>query len=486
MHVLAESAEWAGLWWLPDEPGAQVPGTLRYSPDTGLRLDLIGRFENKRVTKLSPGVIAYGEGHGWQVIQGVAQHRRITLFDCFARRGQVTWGARVASPDSQSIVASAAVVGAHVEDREACVFSAVTVSVDNLTQWAAESRQTVSRSAPDAEGRRATSVAIEPTDDHVVSVGDVEYRLTHRPSVTAAIRRRGGVSASAQDQAVITASPSAAVSLDAALRTAVLVQDLVSLATNSAAGIISVGLDLAPSGAGPAGSRGMAGTCALFQPAAVGDPDTRAIDGPEMLFSCATVPFEELMPAWCHLDERVHPAIAMVLGLRYLSDQYVETQLLVAAGAAEALHQALPHTNSPVPQEAFASIREAALAQVPEAYQGWFKSKIRNTPTLRDRLVDLAAHADPEATGMLIPDAAEWARVTVRARNDLAHTGRSVAVSFEQLVAATEATRALVLLDLLQELNVPGEEQRRVVRDNGWFRYAARQADEHLRAAPPA
>lgn len=482
-HVLAESAEWAGLWWLPDEPGVRVPGTLRYSPDVGLSLELIGRFENWRVTELSPGVVAYGEGHGWEVIHGAARQREITLFECFAARGSLTWGARFPSPASQSIVASAAVVGAHVEDREACVFTAMTISVDNLTQWAADSSQTISHSAPDADGRRGTSVALEPTDDHVVSVGDVEYRLTHQPSATPLIRRRGGVSASAQDQVIITASPSAAVSLDAALRTATLVQDLVSLATNSAAGIISVGLDLAPSGAEPVSSRGRADACALFQPAAVGDPAARAIDGSQMLFSCATVPFEELMPAWCQLDERMHPAIAMVLGLRYLSDQYVETQLLVAAGAAEALHQGLPHTQLPVPEEEFTSIRKAVLTHVPKQYQEWFKSRIRNTPTLKERLQDLAAHADPEATSAIIPDVDEWARVTVRARNDLAHTGRSDAVNFDQMVAATEATRALVLLNLLQELNVPSKEQRRVVTDNRWFRYAARQANKHLRAS---
>jgi hypothetical protein len=44
---LRDQGEWAGLWWLPDEPDHQIPGTLRYTIDDGLRLTLIGAFEDR-------------------------------------------------------------------------------------------------------------------------------------------------------------------------------------------------------------------------------------------------------------------------------------------------------------------------------------------------------------------------------------------------------------------------------------------------------
>ncbi|WP_443050369.1 hypothetical protein [Streptomyces sp. NBC_00286] len=48
---LDEAGEWAGLWWLPDDPDEQVPGVLRYDPESGLSLSLIGAFEDRITSK---------------------------------------------------------------------------------------------------------------------------------------------------------------------------------------------------------------------------------------------------------------------------------------------------------------------------------------------------------------------------------------------------------------------------------------------------
>src|SRR5690606_4537915 len=56
-------SEWAGLWWLPDDPDEQVPGVLRYEPEDGLVLSLIGAFEDRMMSNPSPGVVAVHEGH---------------------------------------------------------------------------------------------------------------------------------------------------------------------------------------------------------------------------------------------------------------------------------------------------------------------------------------------------------------------------------------------------------------------------------------
>jgi hypothetical protein len=54
---LDEPGEWAGLWWLPEEPENQIPGVLRYLPDGKLELSLIGAFEERLMTTTSPGVV---------------------------------------------------------------------------------------------------------------------------------------------------------------------------------------------------------------------------------------------------------------------------------------------------------------------------------------------------------------------------------------------------------------------------------------------
>lgn len=80
-------------------------------------------------------------------------------------------------------------------------------------------------------------------------------------------------------------------------------------------------------------------------------------------------------------------------------------------------------------------MRDAMLAQVPEEHRGRFKGAIRNDPTLRDRLHALATRPDQEAISVLVPDVDYWAKRTARARNDLAHKGRTPNHSFDELAA---------------------------------------------------
>lgn len=137
---LDEAGEWAGLWWLPDDPDEQVPGVLRYDPESGLSLSLIGAFEDRITSNPAPGVTAYHEGtRTWDVIHGAAEQREITLLGCVPTGGKRTMFARVKSPDKQTVAATTAIIGAHVSGEEDAAFSAAGVSVEDLGLWAASS-----------------------------------------------------------------------------------------------------------------------------------------------------------------------------------------------------------------------------------------------------------------------------------------------------------------------------------------------------------
>lgn len=52
---LDKPADWTGHWWLPEDPDNTVAGVLRYDPAAGLRLDLIGGFENRILRPIKHG-----------------------------------------------------------------------------------------------------------------------------------------------------------------------------------------------------------------------------------------------------------------------------------------------------------------------------------------------------------------------------------------------------------------------------------------------
>lgn len=477
------AAEWAGLWWLPDNPDEQVPGVLRYDADGGLSLSLIGAFEDRIMSNTAAGVTAYHEGTmSWDVIHGAAEQREITLLGSIPNSSKRTIGARVASPDKQTVTATVAIIGAHVSGEEDQAFSGVEVSVEDLRFWAASSVFEGFLGAPDGKIDGTGRISVKPVDDQSVVVDGTEYRLVHTPTLPFFDQRKGGSVGRMRDTVSIRVYPSEPFALNAALKAASLVQDLISLATHRAAGVIWLRLEVAGSESHLPDGRTLPRRCAdvLYSPAALGKHDAKVVDHHRVFFTCDSLPFEEVLPRWCEAHDRLQAATNMILGLRYAPARFVENNLLTAVGAAEVLHRNLRIDEKPFLKAEFTAMRDAMLAEVPEEHQDRFMGAIRNDPTLRDRLHALAARPDQEAIALLVPDVAHWAKRTTRARNDLAHEGRTPNHSFDELIAVVEVTTAVVLLNVLHELGLPAERQRKIVQEHPQLRATSRTAGEWL------
>lgn len=482
---LDEVGEWAGLWWLPDDSDERVPGVLRYDPEGGLSLSLIGAFEDRIMSHPIEGMTMYHEGtRTWDVIHGAAEQREISLLGCVPTGGKRTMGARVDSPDTQTLSARTAIIGAHVSGRDDAVFSAAEVSVENLGLWAASSALTRSFGASDDKFDGTGSISVKPVDVRSVVVVGTEFRLEHRHTLPFFDERTGQTVGRMRDTAFVRAVPAAPFSAAGAWETARLVQDLITLATHRAAGVIWLRLEIA--GAEPvlADGRPMPRRYAevLYSPPAVGKHDAKAIDVRRVFFTCASLPFEEIVPRWYEAHGRLKAATNMILGLRYAPPHFVENNLLTAAGAAEVLHRGLRIDEKPFPKAEFKALREAMLTQVPEEFRDRFRGAIRNDPTLQDRLLALAARPDQGAIALLMPNVSHWAKKTTQARNDLAHEGKTPKHSFEELIAIVEVTTAVVILNVLHELGLPAERQREIVHEHAQLRATSRAASEWLSA----
>lgn len=480
------TGEWAGLWWLPDNPDDQVPGVLRYDADGGPSLSLIGAFEDRIMSNPAPGVTAYHEGtRTWDVIHGVAEQREITLLGSVPISSKRTFGARVASPDKQTVTTAVAIIGAHVSGEDDQTFSGVETSVEDLGLWAASSVFEGFLGAADGKIDGTGRISVKPVKAQAVVVDGTEYRLAHTHTLPYFDQRKGGSVGRMRDTVSIQVSPAEPFALNAALKAASLVQDLIALATHRAAGIIWLRLEVSGTESYLPDGRPLPRRRAdvLYSPAAIGKHDAKVVDHHRVFFTCDSLPFEEVLPRWCEAHGRLQAATNMILGLRYAPARFVENSLLTAVGAAEVLHRGLDIDEKPFPKGEFTTMRDAMLAQVPEEHRGRFKGAIRNDPTLRDRLHALAARPDQEAIAVLVPDVAHWAKRTARARNDLAHEGRTPNHSFDELAAVVEVTTAVVILNLLHELGLPVERQREVVQEHPQLRATSRNACERLAAS---
>lgn len=491
---LDEKGEWAGEWWLPEAQDKKMPGVLRYDPDHGLSLTLICGF-NDRITSPTPsGEVGVQEGRRtWDVIRGTAEQHSITLLDCYPTKSELNGLGCLLDPDKQAIGkqtigVGTALIGAWVSDEDEAAFSAAEVSVEELSRWGAssilEEKFGTTDGCPDGSG----VISVDPVPGQKVSVNETTYTLKHRCTWHLRDYLRGSTVISVRDTTFVRVDPAKCCSLNDAKDFAHLVQDLIALATHRAAGVIWLRLKKSTEdagdqqeGAGRGESRDR-NVDVIYSPSKVGSHDGKAVQSGHVLFTCKDLPFKEIIPRWCEVHERLRPALNMILGLRYAPAQYIENNLLMVVGAAEVLHRGLRIDEPPMPDKDFKPMREEMLKHVPEEHKARIKGLLRNGPTLRERLHALADLPDQKAMSSLVPEVERWVQRTTKARNDLAHEGQTPNHSFEELIAIVDVTTAVVILNLLNEVGLSAEQQRKIIRNNPQLREAARQASDLLRS----
>lgn len=286
---LDEAVELAGLWWLPDDPGKQIPGILRYDGEGRSSLSLIGAFEDRIFLTLAPGVMDELEGtRAWDVIHGVAEQREVTLLGCVPTRSKRTMFARVESPDLQTVSATIAVIGAHVSGEGDAAFAAAEVSVEELALWAASSVFKGFISTHDGKIDGTGAISVESVATQTVLVGGAEYSLVHTHTLPFFDRRKNRTVGRMRDTASIRIRRAEPFALRAALDAASLIQDLIALATHRAAGVLWLRLEIAGTESVLPNDQPRPRRFAnvLYSPVALGKHDAKAVDPDRVFFTC--------------------------------------------------------------------------------------------------------------------------------------------------------------------------------------------------------
>ena len=482
--LLSEPRTWRGYWWLPGERDKAMPGTLTYRPESGLVLELIGGWDAKILQELRPGVFAeLEESRRWPLLHGLAANREMTLLDCLPTH---TKSRNFDPPEQQTINVLTALSGVHLKTADQAVFTKCLVAVEDLTMWSDTSVLSQTIGLDDWRPNGTGSVVAEPVDDPSVTVDGVVTSLVHEHTLPHFEHTRDGTLGRMRETRYVRFQPPEPWSVTTAQEHAKMVQDLLSLALHRPCGLLWIRLKMPPEEHDypegyPVRDREVDLYAEQIVPA---EPSAKAVQPHRALFTCAHISFEEIWPRWCEVRERCLRASNMILGLRYAPARFIEGRFLTATGAAEVLHRALGEAPPPIPADEFSAMRRTLLEHTPEQHRTWVREKLRNEVTLRERLRDLAGQPDSEAMARLVPDVEHWARVTTQARNDLTHAGHSRRQDIDELIVAVKVTSAVVVMNLLEALGVPGQRQREIVNDHPELRNTANQARDSLTATP--
>jgi hypothetical protein len=480
---LSSEATWRGQFWLPGQSGQEdLQGILTYKPDDGSTLSLIGGFNDGSTVSLPSGAVALREGRGlFPVVHGLAGGKPVTLLECrvtsSTSRG---WFPR--QVEEQDISVGHVLMGVLISDQDARAFSELTLELENLTSWDQRDDIMVQmRSDPDLPHGREWQVAVEPAESLIVTLNDLTIELGRSYTLPSGESQRHGLDVSTFATSYLTISSSEPKSIAEWDETAKVFQDLLTLAMDSPCAVLSETLTSSEALRNDQAALARENVVLYAQHVVVGDPGAESVPTRKALFTLGTqgVEFDTLIPRWLEVNTRFRVACDMILGLRYVKGDYLQTDLITAVGAAEALHDGLGF-DPPMPKSEFEALKKRLLECVPEERKQWLREKLgHNTRTLRTKLLDLASTPDPEVMAELLPNPEAWAQATKKERDPVAHGGEEMSRDVELLNAITTVTTAVVLVNLLHQLNIPIDRMRFALVDNPTLASATRFARQH-------
>jgi hypothetical protein len=466
---LSEPAEWKGHFWPAGKQDQARPGILSYAPDTGARLNLIGGFDDSKwVPAPGGGQVLTTPTREWAVVHGIVSRKPITLLDCALR--QSTGGIFGPEPDEQEISAQQVLLGMHLADESSAAFNGIEIWLENLTLWARDSDIKLTMTVNEGKIRQ-WDTHVEKTPSRVAHLNGMTAELQRGHLLIHGDTRRSHLNVGTNEISSIYYHSKRPRPLKDWLEMVGLTQDLISLAMDTPCGVLGQTVFPSDQAKGTPDLPARSEVSVYTRELVVAQPDEDAQSLRKALFTLNDGGFGTVLTRWIYVQKRFTTACNMLLGLQYLSSGFLETELTTAVGAAEVFHRKLAK-KPPIPADEFAELKRKILDCVPPARRQWADSKLqRNEPSLRERLIDLATTPDSGIMNKLVPNPKAWAMATALARNNIAHRGKT---DMDEMHAVVSVTTAVVLLNLMHQLDIPKERLVWALTDNGTLSRAAR------------
>jgi hypothetical protein len=457
-HKPMESFTGDGVFWREGDD-EQLAGTLTYTDEEGVRLDLLGAFG---------GVEAMQPQDEVPRILGVAGNTVVTLLDPIQSNFQMNAPGIL----RQSFRARVLLADAHLTEADLS-FSSVLVRVNNLPAWVARSAVTVEMAVPEDGVPNFVKYTLTPLESDrapIAGGGEIEVGF----SWTAGGDHRSE-SYFKQDTYIEVTSPEP-MPLDRVFQVAGRVRDLVTLAANDSCELEELVVRHPSVKMAHPLAKKLKGIGIYAQMAGSERKPSKRLPW-EMLFSYEQIGGAAGVAKWLTIAEDLQAVLGSLMSVRYAERIYTENRLQNVALAAETYHR-IRFSNEALPSDEHRELVARILGAVAPGDHDWLAARLTysNEPNLRRRLVELSDFAgDPFRD--FVGDARRWSHVITTVRNGLTHF-QGKEPDFEGVYYLAESVYVLLLVCLLREAGV-SEDLLASVPENrhiNWLKEHVRQA----------
>ncbi|GAB3863987.1 hypothetical protein GCM10029963_73630 [Micromonospora andamanensis] len=446
----------SGIWWVPGNDASVVRGTLSIN-DAGVPKlvtdeDLPAEWIPESVRE------AAGDGYYFEVIHGKISSDPITLISCTLFVDYPGW--------SQATALSRGTLDyAWVSGHNDAAFVQARIGIDNAASWGAQHSLTVNEASESERSERApvTLVAATFPESQVTTVSDIQVGISWHLTREVAQTHRGN-DVHLREVAFFTLDSADGFNLDQLDTFVRALQDLLTFAAGRECAVHQIALEVNERTGGRVWNyeSGFHPTLYLYiNKRYSSTAESSYVPGARMLFRLTDVDFRVVIERWFALQERFRAVLGTLLLDRYSTRQTLENRTIATVTAIEQSYRSLDLPEHFVSEKVLRRLR----GLVRHAIEGdeelamhslRISQQIDRRITLDDRIRGVLDNLG-EGLGVLFADEESkerWIVAAKRARNDLAHTGRTVRYDADALKAISKTAIAVLELTILKELGL--------------------------------
>jgi hypothetical protein len=470
------SREYAGHWWVAGNTEDKQPGTLKLELGKWPRLTLIGGFELRALRQLGGSenrLAVTDEERRLPAVHGVSLGQKITLLDCRSVHANypMTLGE---PPQFQILEASQALIGLYIDASDAAVFDTCRLRVENQHNlMQAGDISIITRE----QSTNEYSVRLDTIGSSQIEVEDFTISMKPWSDINSSSTRRSRYARSEVGVEIeISSNVPRSYEAFGKLRNDLI--DLTALASDKRCGIVSEHVQLAEKERFIVPDIGTDGKISQKElertvtaevhtvRTVLPDSSETPVDSDDLLFTVGDMPFDKMFSRWLPLRRKIDIAGNMIFGLLNREPAFVQTQLLTIAVAAEALSRGLRPDALPMTPRDFERLLGEALKTLDPGDRERFEGLVRNEPTYRDRLLDIASIPAQAAVDLVLPNREGWVNSLRSVRNGLAHGLARDMGELDELHLLFLRTKYLLYLVIMAEIGLSESVQERCIRKN--------------------
>jgi hypothetical protein len=433
---MIEEFEYKGDWWIPGKR-KKVSGTLKYTPEKGAILDLIGVLSDPRHS---------GKGSTATIILGDCQ-KKITLYRCF----EITSQSNLRKTISCTIHSDIVFVGAHFHKEAEIKLIGMDIHYSHLNEWA---RMTGFRQR---KYTKTTPISISyklPKPRVLGNFGDYKASIYVRAHHSMSGHREETI----KEQTFIGIEARKEKTLDEFRKIERHLHNFLSLAVKHPVYPLLIEVKAKGKTLDIGGRK-------EYLPIDIHwkldwtayQKGERDLVHDEMLFTpeAAKPGLRRCMRNWFNKEKRLKPVYDLYFAILYNPRLYLEHRFLSAAQALETYHRRTMK-NSQIDSKEHKKRVKNILKAAPPEFKDWLEQKLEysNEPSLRRRLREIIS-ANAEPMKLFIKDEKGFIQKVWVTRNYLTHYDpklEGAAVKDNELYEITEKLRRMIEICFLKEL----------------------------------